>query len=52
MMILVILLVSVVVLLISMLCIRYIILTQLEKDKTGIGMLKAVGISRQGIRSL
>ncbi len=52
MMILVILLVSVVVLLISMLCIRYIILTQLEKDKTGIGMLKAVGISRRDIREL
>ena len=52
MMILVILLVSVVVLLISMLCIRYIILTQLEKDKTGIGMLKAVGISRRDIRKL
>ena len=52
MMILVILLVSVVVLLISMLCIRYIILTQLEKDKTGIGMLKAVGVSRRDIRKL
>ena len=52
MMILVILLVSVVVLFISILCIRYIILTQLEKDKTGIGMLKAVGISRSGIRKL
>jgi len=52
MMILVILLVSVVVLLISILCIRYIILTQLEKDKTGIGMLKAVGISRRDIRKL
>lgn len=52
MMILVILLVSVVVLLISVLCIRYIILTQLEKDKTGIGMLKAVGISRRDIRKL
>ena len=52
MMILVILLVSVVVLLISILCIRYIILTQLEKDKNGIGMLKAVGISRRDIRKL
>ena len=52
MMILVILLVSVVVLLISMICIKYIILTQLEKDKTGIGMLKAVGISRRDIRKL
>lgn len=52
MMILVILLVSVVVLFISILCIRYIVLTQLEKDKTGIGMLKAVGISRGDIRKL
>ncbi len=52
MMILVILLVSIVVLLISILCIRYIILTQLEKDKSEIGMLKAVGISRRDIRKL
>ena len=52
MMILLILLVSIVVLFISMLCIRYIILTQLEKDRREIGMLKAVGISRHGIHSL
>ena len=52
MMILVILLVSAVVLFISMLCIRYMILTQLEKDKLEIGMLKAVGISKKDIRSL
>ena len=52
MMILVILLVSILVLFISILCIRYIILTQLEKDKRDIGMLKAVGISRRGIRSM
>lgn len=52
MMILVILLVSVVVLFISMLCIRYMILTQLEKDKREIGMLKAVGISRRDLRGL
>lgn len=52
MMILVILLVSVVVLFISILCIRYIVLTQLEKDKSGIGMLKAVGISRRDIKKL
>ncbi len=52
MMILVILLVSIVVLLISILCIRYIILTQLERDKSEIGMLKAVGISRRDIRKL
>lgn len=52
MMILVILLVSIVVLFISILCIRYIILTQLEKDRTGIGMLKAVGISKRDIGKL
>ena len=51
-MILVILLVSVVVLFISILCIRYIILTQMEKDRREIGMLKAVGISRKDIRNL
>ena len=49
-MILVILLVSFVVLFISIICIRYIILTQLEKDRREIGMLKAVGISKKDIR--
>lgn len=52
MMILIILLVSVVVLAISILCIHYIILTGLEKDKKEIGMLKAVGIAKKEIRSL
>ncbi|MCR4658458.1 MAG: ABC transporter permease [Lachnospiraceae bacterium] len=52
MMILVILLVSVVVLFISILCIRTLILTQLEKDKGEIGILKAVGVSKKGIRSM
>ena len=52
MMILVILLVSVMVLAISIICIRYIILTRLEKDKTEIGMLKAIGVSRRDIRRL
>ena len=52
MMILVILLVSTVILFISIICIRYIILTQLEKDKKEIGLLKAVGISRRDIRRL
>ena len=51
-MIFVILLVSVVVLLISILCIRYILLTQLEKDRREIGMMKAVGISRKDISRL
>lgn len=52
MMILVILMVSIVILFISMLCIRYIILTQLEKDRSEIGMLKAVGISKRDIGKL
>lgn len=51
-MILVILLVSFVVLFISIICIRYIILTQLEKDRREIGMLKAVGIRGKDIRFL
>lgn len=52
MMILVILLVAFVMLAISILCIRYILLTSLEKDKREIGMMKAVGISRQDIHGL
>lgn len=48
-MILVILLVSVVLLLISMLCIRFTLLTQLEADRKEIGMLKAIGISKWDI---
>ena len=51
-MIIIILLVAFVVLYISIMCIRYIILTQLEKDRREIGMLKAVGISRKDIRKL
>ncbi len=51
-MILVILLVSVVLLLISMLCIRFTLLTQLETDRKEIGMLKAIGISKGDIRQL
>lgn len=52
MMILVILLVSVVVLLISLLCIRYILLTRMEEDRQEIGMLKAIGISGKDIHLL
>lgn len=52
MMILVILLVSAVILMISILCIRYILLTGLEKDKREIGMMKAVGISQRDIHGL
>lgn len=51
-MILVILLVSVVLLLISMLCIRFTLLTQLEADRTEIGMLKAIGMRGGEIRRL
>ncbi|MGN0315716.1 MAG: FtsX-like permease family protein [Fusicatenibacter sp.] len=51
-MILVILLVSVVLLLISMLCIRFTLLTQLEADRKEIGMLKAIGTSKGDIRQL
>lgn len=52
MMIMVIFLVSIVVLLISMLCIRFLLLTTLEKDRKEIGMLKAVGIAKKDIRRL
>ena len=52
MMTLVILLISIVILGISILCIRTILLTSLEKDKREIGMMKAVGISRTDIRNL
>lgn len=51
-MILVILLVSVVLLLISMLCIRFTLLTQLEGDQKEIGMLKAIGLPKEEIRNL
>ncbi len=49
-MILVILIVSAVVLMISIMCIRYIIMTQTEKDRSGIGLMKAVGIPGKDIR--
>lgn len=52
MMILIILLASVVLLLISMLCIRFTLLTQLEADRKETGMLKALGISKKDIRKL
>ena len=52
MMVLVILLVSVVVLVISILCIRFLLMTSLEREKAEIGMLKAIGISAGDIRGL
>lgn len=51
-MVLVILLVSAVLLLISMLCIRFTLLTQLEADRWETGMMKAIGISGRDIRRL
>lgn len=50
MMIFVILLVSVVVLVISIICIRYIVLTSMEKNKKEAGMMKAIGIASKDIR--
>ena len=52
MMIMVILLISIGVLFISILCIRCLILTGLEKDKYEIGMMKAVGVSRKDIKGI
>ena len=52
MMVLVILLVSAVLLLISMLCIRFTLLTQLEADRKEVGMMKAIGMPKQEIRRL
>ena len=50
MMILVILLASIVVLAISIVCIRYIVLTGMEKSLREIGMMKAIGIAAKDIR--
>ena len=51
-MILVILLVAIVVLLISLLCIRFIVAIGMEQDKKEVGMLKAVGIGNESIVQL
>ncbi|MBO5153424.1 MAG: FtsX-like permease family protein [Eubacterium sp.] len=51
-MILVILLVSIVLVLIAMLCIRFTLLTQLEADRREIGAMKAIGIGRKQIRNI
>lgn len=51
-MILVILLASVILLSISMLCIRFTLLTQLAADRREIGMLKAIGFSGRDIRQI
>lgn len=48
----VIFLAAVVVLLVALLCIRFILNIRMERDKREIGMLKALGIGRHGIRQL
>ena len=52
MMILIIFLAGIVVLVISLICIRYIVLTGMEKDKKSAGMLKALGLSGKDIRKI
>lgn len=52
MMIFVIFLVSIIVLLISMLCIHFILSIQMERDRKEVGMLKALGIDRRDIRRI
>ena len=52
MMILVIFLASIIVVLISMLCIRFILSLSMEKDKKEVGMLKALGIGKKEIRQM
>ena len=51
-MIMIILFVSVLVLTVALVCIRFIVLTGLEHDRKEIGMLKALGISKKDIRKL
>lgn len=51
-MILVIFLVSIVVLLISMLCVRFLCLTQMERERKEAGMLKALGVGGAQIRRI
>ena len=50
MMIMIILLVSILVFVISAVCIRFILLTRVEREKKEIGMLKALGIARREVR--
>lgn len=45
-------LVSIIVLLISMLCIHFILSIQMERDRREVGMLKALGIDRRDIRRI
>lgn len=52
MMIFVIFMVSVIVLLISMICIHFILSIQMERDRKEVGMMKALGIGRREIRRI
>lgn len=51
-MILLILLVSLLVFLISAVCIRFVLLTRVEKEKREIGMMKALGMDRREVRKI
>lgn len=52
MMIFVILLVSVVAVIISVICIRFLLLTRMEKERKEMGMLRAIGMAKGQIRGL
>lgn len=52
MMIFVILLVSVAAVLISVICIRFLLLTRMERERKEMGMLRAIGIAKSQIRGL
>lgn len=52
MMIFVIFLVGIIVLLISMLCIHFVLSIQMERDRKEVGMLKALGVDRRDIRRI
>lgn len=51
-MIFVIFLLSIVILLISLLCIRFMLLLKMERDRKEVGMLKALGVGKKEIRRL
>ncbi|MCI8400529.1 MAG: ABC transporter permease [Lachnospiraceae bacterium] len=45
-------LLSIIILLISMLCLRFLLLLQMERDQKEVGMLKALGVGKREIRQL
>ena len=51
-MIMIILLVSIMVFIIAVICVRFILLTRIESDKKEIGVLKALGLSDKNIRGI